>query len=130
MRNTHPVGAFKALLFTVVMVLPMMALLRAAQTFGHWQLCAYLVLVSLLTIGLYRSDKRRAQTGAWRIQESQLHLLELAGGWAAAFWAQQFLRHKTRKTSFQIVFWAIILLHQCLAYDYLQDWHYSRKWFS
>lgn len=112
------------------MVLPTMAILRAAQNCGYWQVSGYLVLVSLLTIWFYRSDKRRAQTGGWRIPESKLHLLELAGGWAAAFWAQRLLRHKTRKTTFQFVFWTIILLHQYLAYDYLQDWQYSLKWFS
>lgn len=112
------------------MVLPTMAMLHAAQNYGYWQVTVYVILISVMTFGSYRSDKQRAQTGGWRISESNLHLLELAGGWAAAFWAQQLLRHKTRKTSFQLVFWAISLLHQYLAYDYLQDWQYSLKWFS
>ncbi len=62
----------------------------------------------------------------WRIPESTLHLFELAGGWPGAFVAQRALRHKTAKTSYQFVFWVIILLHQGLAIDGLTGWTVSR----
>lgn len=39
-------------------------------------------------------------------------MFELLGGWPGALIAQQKFRHKTRKVSFQVVFWAIVLVHQ------------------
>jgi uncharacterized membrane protein YsdA (DUF1294 family) len=74
-------------------------------------------LVSLLTYFFYRSDKRRAEDGDWRVPESSLHLLELVGGWPGAFLAQRTLRHKTAKTSFQLIFWSIVILYQLAALD-------------
>ncbi|MFL5359320.1 DUF1294 domain-containing protein [Archangium sp.] len=76
-----------------------------------WPLLAY-VVASLLTYFLYWQDKRSALRGAWRTPEAQLHLFELLGGWPGALIAQQVFRHKTRKVSFQVVFWIIVLVHQ------------------
>ncbi|MGV8663884.1 DUF1294 domain-containing protein, partial [Pseudomonas aeruginosa] len=41
------------------------------------------------------------------------------GGWPGALVAQQVFRHKTRKLSFQLVFWGIVLLHQSFWLDSL-----------
>ncbi len=73
---------------------------------------------SLLTFIMYALDKSAAQEGAWRTQESTLHLLSLAGGWPGALIAQQKLRHKTQKQSFRSVFWITVLLN-CGAYVWL-----------
>ncbi|MDP3638593.1 MAG: DUF1294 domain-containing protein, partial [Azonexus sp.] len=59
----------------------------------------------------YALDKSAAQGGRWRTQESTLHLLALIGGWPGALIAQNRLRHKSRKTSFQLVFWMTVLLN-------------------
>jgi uncharacterized membrane protein YsdA (DUF1294 family) len=40
-----------------------------------------------------------------------LHLLSLIGGWPGALIAQNRLRHKSRKGSFLLVFWATALLN-------------------
>jgi uncharacterized membrane protein YsdA (DUF1294 family) len=41
-------------------------------------------------------------------------------GWlAGALLAQQVFRHKTRKVSFQLVFWLIVMLHQVFWIDRL-----------
>jgi uncharacterized membrane protein YsdA (DUF1294 family) len=37
--------------------------------------------------------------------------MELVGGWPGALLAQQVFRHKTRKLSYQVVFWTIVVLH-------------------
>ncbi len=66
---------------------------------------------SLITFIAYAFDKSAAQSGSWRTQESTLHLLALIGGWPGALIAQNRLRHKSRKTSFQVVFWATALLN-------------------
>jgi uncharacterized membrane protein YsdA (DUF1294 family)/cold shock CspA family protein len=70
----------------------------------------YLAL-SLITFGAYALDKSAAQKGAWRTQESTLHLLSLAGGWPGALIAQQKLRHKSKKESFRFVFWVTVALN-------------------
>lgn len=75
--------------------------------------------VSLLTFLLYWHDKRRARAEGRRIPENVLHALELAGGWPGALLAQQLLRHKTRKVSYQTLFWLIVALHQVYWIDRL-----------
>jgi len=70
----------------------------------------YLVL-SVLTYGAYALDKSAAKKGAWRTQESTLHLFALAGGWPGALIAQQRLRHKSKKESFIFVFWVTVVLN-------------------
>ncbi|NBB60600.1 DUF1294 domain-containing protein [Pseudomonas sp. ODNR1LW] len=76
-------------------------------------------IVSALAFLLYWRDKHKARADQWRIPENVLHALELAGGWPGALLAQQVFRHKTRKLSFQLVFWIIVLLHQVFWIDRL-----------
>jgi len=76
------------------------------------------IAASLLTFIVYALDKSAAKEGAWRTQESTLHLLSLAGGWPGALIAQQKLRHKTQKQSFRSVFWITVLLN-CAAFAWL-----------
>ncbi len=59
----------------------------------------------------YARDKLSAIRGTWRIPEDSLHLLEALGGWPGAYIAQQTMRHKTVKTSYQVSYWAIVCLH-------------------
>ncbi len=77
----------------------------------------YLV-ASLVTFAAYALDKSAAQQGAWRTQESTLHLLSLAGGWPGALVAQAKLRHKSKKHSFRAVFWITVMLN-CAAFGWL-----------
>ncbi|QIA03349.1 DUF1294 domain-containing protein [Pseudomonas fluorescens] len=76
-------------------------------------------LVSVLAFLLYWADKRKARADAWRTPENILHAVELAGGWPGALIAQQVFRHKTRKVSFQVLFWMIVALHQVFWIDQL-----------
>jgi uncharacterized membrane protein YsdA (DUF1294 family) len=66
---------------------------------------------SVVTFAVYAWDKHRAQNGEWRVAENTLHFLDLLGGWPGALVAQRLFRHKTRKLSFQIVFWLIVTIH-------------------
>ena len=68
-------------------------------------------IMSLLAFLLYGFDKRCAQTGRRRVPENTLHLIAFLGGWPGALAAQRLFRHKTRKLSFQIVFWLLVMLH-------------------
>jgi uncharacterized membrane protein YsdA (DUF1294 family)/cold shock CspA family protein len=69
----------------------------------YWVLFVYLV-TSLLCILIYSLDKSAAAAGRWRVSESALLLLGLAGGWPGAILAQRLLHHKTKKRSFQSAF--------------------------
>lgn len=73
---------------------------------------------SLLTFLVYALDKSAALRGRWRVSENTLQALALAGGWPGALVAQRWLRHKSRKTSFQVTFWCAVALN-CVAVAWL-----------
>ncbi|MHB1317809.1 MAG: DUF1294 domain-containing protein [Anaerolineae bacterium] len=99
----------------LVAVLFLAALGAACWTgiYPPWMLAAYLV-VSLVTLLVYRSDKARAESGNWRTSERLLHTLELVGGWPGALVAQWQYHHKNRKVSYQIAFWLIVAVNLAL----------------
>lgn len=114
------------LVWGVLMVLPGMALWKLTGRYEWYKPVGYAVGISLVTLWVYAADKGKAQKGAWRIPESRLHLLELAGGWPGAFLAQRVFWHKISKRSFQVVFWLIVLVHQVASYEWLTDGQLTR----
>lgn len=74
-------------------------------------LAADVLVMSLLTLGVYAWDKRQAKRAGWRVPENRLHLLSLLGGWPGAMIGQRWLRHKSIKTRFRVVFWLTVCLH-------------------
>jgi uncharacterized membrane protein YsdA (DUF1294 family)/cold shock CspA family protein len=64
---------------------------------------------SVVTFLAYARDKSAARNDRWRTKESTLHILGLAGGWPGGLAAQRLLRHKSRKRSFQTVFWLSVI---------------------
>jgi uncharacterized membrane protein YsdA (DUF1294 family)/cold shock CspA family protein len=80
------------------------------------------VLMSVLTILFYGLDKKHALIDRWRIPEVYLHCFELLGGWPGALLAQNEFHHKTRKSRYQRIFWAIVMLHGLawVAFLYVQ----------
>jgi uncharacterized membrane protein YsdA (DUF1294 family) len=117
-------NSIASLLLLGLLALPAFAL-RSCGSYAGW-IAVFAVAMSSVTFGLYAWDKRRAVNDQWRIPEAQLHLLELLGGWPGAWLAQRWLRHKCSKASYQIVFWLIVLGHQFVSFDSLQDWQFSR----
>lgn len=105
-----------------LLVLPAIALSRWAGQVDGRLLVALPLAASILSFLAYGTDKHRAKAGAWRIPESSLHLIDFLGGWPGGFLAQQGFRHKTAKPSFQLWFWATVLLYQLLALDCLLGW--------
>lgn len=92
----------------------------AAALFSMDALWVFFVLhtasITLLTFAAYGYDKSAARAGKWRVRERTLHAMTLIGGTFGAFAAQKFFRHKTRKTSFRIVFWITGWLQLVLGY--------------
>lgn len=78
-------------------------------------LAADLVLMSVITLGFYAWDKRQAKRSGWRVPEKRLHVLSLLGGWPGALIGQRWLRHKTIKTKFRVVFWLTVCVHLGVA---------------
>ena len=109
------------ILLGLLLVCPAVALSRLAAHAPVWLLIGAPAVVSLVTAAAYRSDKRRAGEGSWRISETTLHLLSLAGGWPGAFVAQRVWRHKTAKASFQLVFLVTVVAYQFAAIDVLSN---------
>lgn len=78
---------------------------------GTERLVWYYLAASGVSFLFYLVDKAAARNGRQRIPERLLHLCGVAGGWPGGLLAQQLLRHKTRKTSFQLLFWGSVLLN-------------------
>ena len=110
--------AFKLVALGLLCALPLAGSLQLAIGGMVWPLAIYIV-GSVISYLMYRSDKGSAIASRQRIPEKRLHLAEALGGWPGALVAQQLLRHKTRKLSYQLVFWLIILLHQMFWFDWL-----------
>jgi uncharacterized membrane protein YsdA (DUF1294 family)/cold shock CspA family protein len=108
----------KLLVLAVLCALPAWGSLVLLERGLVWGLLAY-PLVSLFSFCQYWLDKQSAQKGRWRTPENSLHIAELLGGWPGALVAQQVFRHKTRKASFQLVFWLIVAAHQAFWFDQL-----------
>ncbi|MGO4441543.1 DUF1294 domain-containing protein [Rhizobium sp. RAF56] len=73
------------------------------------------LLVNVVVYCVYWWDKQAAIEGAWRVRESTLLWLAIAGGSLGALTAQQVLRHKTRKEPFRSILMTIGALHVCLG---------------
>ena len=118
----------KWMIFAALCGLPLLGSLHWLAVGLMWPLLLY-PLVSALCFILYWRDKNSAQQGRQRIPENTLHLVELAGGWPGALLAQQVFRHKTRKASYQLMFWGIVALHQLFWLDQvLLDGAYTGGW--
>ena len=73
-------------------------------------------IMSVLTVVLYRYDKRAAEQGGQRIPNTTLHLASLLGGWPGALIARPLLRHKLNQKRFRGFFWASIVANFGILY--------------
>lgn len=112
-RSKKPVGLQQkqkqqlmlAVGFYVVLVL------IAAMGKLSWGVVGWYVLIGAVTYLVYAKDKQAAQQGTWRTPESTLHLLSVLGGWAGAMMAQSYLRHKTQKPEFRLMYYPTVLVN-------------------
>jgi uncharacterized membrane protein YsdA (DUF1294 family)/cold shock CspA family protein len=99
--------------FSIYLAVLFLGLIFSAFFLNHIPknlLLAYLGL-SIVTFLAYWFDKSKAQRGAWRTQESTLHMFSLLGGWPGAAIAQQVLRHKSQKREFRTGFWFTAIIN-------------------
>lgn len=114
MTRTADRGVGALLALVLLLVLPSVAGWPLLQRFGvEWILLP--AALSTLSFALYAFDKRRAARGGPRTSEAQLLALDALGGWPGGFVAQQLLRHKNAKATYQLVFWLIIAVHEAAA---------------
>lgn len=84
-------------------------------------LILYLLFINVLAMFLYWHDKRAARRNAMRVPEYVLLLVGFLGGTVGALFARTLFRHKTKKLSFRLQFWALtalqiyLLLHPPMA---------------
>jgi uncharacterized membrane protein YsdA (DUF1294 family) len=105
-----------SLIFTVAFV----AFVSTTTLIGRLPLVVLGTYLIASAIGFiaYAFDKSAAKNNKWRIQENTLHFFALVGGWPGALAAQRLLHHKSKKQSFQIIFWITVVLN-CGALGYL-----------
>ena len=109
----------KLLAFLALCLLPLGGALKVGFVGQFWLPALAYGVLSLVCAGLYWHDKHQALGQGRRTPEKLLHATELLGGWPGALVAQQVWRHKTRKLSYQLVFWLIVLVHQVVWVDWL-----------
>ena len=106
-----PASRFKpiAIIFAVLFIAS--AIIAAVlNVIPMWIAGAY-AAASVISLIAYGWDKSKARRGAWRTAEATLHLFDAIGGWPGGLAAQQLFRHKTRKVSFQLIFWLTTVGH-------------------
>ena len=80
----------------------------------------HLACINISTFLAYGADKRAAIHGDWRVPEAHLHTLEFLGGWIGAYAAQKVFRHKSKKRSYQAMFWFMLVLQGAAIYIILK----------
>ena len=93
----------------VILTLLINALLPSLGLVWSW-----IIGISIASFFTYGYDKSIAGRGVTRVPEVVLHLLTALGGTIGTFAGMQIFRHKTRKKSFQLVFWAIVAVQVIL----------------
>lgn len=81
---------------------PVLSML-APGTPGFLALCllGLFGMINVLSYAAFGLDKRRAESGDWRVPERTLLMLAMLGGWLGAKLAQRRFRHKTSKEPFR-----------------------------
>ena len=76
----------------------------------------YLLIINVISCGLFAWDKRRSQQGAWRIRESDLLLFAIIGGSLGGLMGMYAFHHKTHHIKFKVGIPLILLLQVILAF--------------
>jgi len=124
LNQTHNSVKNKFSIYLACIFLAIITLACLLKGFSREIVITYWIL-SIVTFTFYAIDKNKAKKGKWRTQESTLHMLSIVGGWPGAALAQQFLRHKSQKTSFRFSFWCTVIANlTVLSYWFNDDIRY------
>ncbi len=102
-NSPYTIYGITALILTIIFIISFSSISLSI-------IISYLISINLVTFLYYGFDKMIAGSESVRIPELVLHSLALAGGSPAGLLAQKLFHHKTIKTSFQITYWAIVIL--------------------
>ena len=102
-NSPYTIYGITALILTIIFII-------SFSSIGLSIIISYLISINLVTFLYYGFDKMIAGSESVRIPELVLHSLALAGGSPAGLLAQKLFCHKTIKTSFQITYWAIVII--------------------
>ena len=84
----------------------------------HISLILYLVIINVITFGMFGVDKYKAIRQEWRIRESTLLGLALIGGSIGGWLAMYIFHHKTKKAKFFVGI-PVILVIQIVVFSRL-----------
>jgi uncharacterized membrane protein YsdA (DUF1294 family)/cold shock CspA family protein len=107
-QNSYPSLVLKVVALSI---LPAMGMAQFSLKTGNPLVFIMYILMSLVSFSMYANDKSCAKQGKWRTPEQSLLLCDFFGGWLGGFFAQQKLRHKVSKQSYQVRFWLIVVMH-------------------
>jgi len=90
-----------------------LVLLGSSVFFGRLPMIVFIIYAAMSVIAFtaYGLDKSAAKKDRWRTPEKTLQIMGLLCGWPGALAGQKFFRHKSKKTSFQIVFWISVIMN-------------------
>ncbi len=112
--NNHLTGKLFSLIIFVSFFSALYYLLKNKQI--PVILIIFYAAICILTFATYAEDKNSAKIGNWRVPEDTLHIFSLLGGWPGGKIAQSFLRHKSKKLSFQVIYWITVILNCSALY--------------
>ncbi len=89
----------------------------------------YLIGINAVTFLVMLFDKLQASSHSRRVSERTLFILTFLGGTPAMVFSMYTIRHKSRKLSFQLMVWLILLIHVVLiaslldpSFVHLPEW--------
>lgn len=115
-KDNHTQRALR--LYTAVSlaaVVVLTAILSLLFPFRFNILIFYLIAINAIAFIFYGLDKNLAQVGAVRVPEQQLLILGLAGGTIGSLLGINYLRHKTRKSSYLVKLGIILIIQIVLV---------------
>jgi len=89
----------------------------------------YAILINLVTLALFATDKSKAIRGRSRISELTLLLFSFLGGAMGGALGMRWFRHKTRKTGFRVIM-GVILIVNLAVYGWLAYHFYTGAGFE
>lgn len=95
----------------ILSILPIWGTFKLSMIYRNPLPMAVYPITGLITYLFYAHDKKQATNENWRIPEQNLYFWELIGGWIGGFIAQNTLHHKSKKSSYQSVYWIIVAIH-------------------